>query len=132
VRRDNHRDFGQARTLRRTPALRAEVNAVPPLLVDRMNDDRLEDAVLPDVFSKFVQLGFGKLGAGIVRVFAQQVDGQHERHTVPRRRRGRCLCCFRQRDPVRWAASSKQVQLSGLGLDPRCKAHARIVPMVTA
>ncbi len=83
-----------------------------------MNNDGLQNAVLANVFGEFLQLGFGKLGAGVVRVFAQQVDGQHERHTVQRRRRGRCLCCFRQRGPVRWEASSKQVQLSGLGLDP--------------
>jgi hypothetical protein len=35
---DNRRDFGQRRKLRRAPALRAEVNAVPTLLVSRMNN----------------------------------------------------------------------------------------------
>ena len=101
------------------------------LLVGRMNDDGLQDAVLPDVFSKLLQLAFGKFGAGVVRILAQQVDGQHERYTVHRRRHGSCACFFRQRGPVGREVSSKQVQLRGLGLDPRCEAHVHIVPIAT-
>ena len=43
-----------------------------------MHDDRLKDAVLPDVLGEFVQAGFGKLGARIVGVFVQALDGDNE------------------------------------------------------
>jgi hypothetical protein len=76
----NHdRDFGQPRTLRRTPALRAEVNAVPTLLVGRMNDDRLQDAVLTNVFRQRIQLCFRELGARVVRVFDQKIEQHQQR-----------------------------------------------------
>ena len=125
---NDHRDFNQPRTLSRTPTLCAEVNAVPTLLVSRMNDDGLKNAVLADVFGEFVQLGFGELGAWVVRVFAQQADGQHERCTVLRGRHLGYLCFVLRRGHVRRDIRSKQVELSWLGLDPRREAHARIVP----
>jgi hypothetical protein len=76
---DDHRNLGQPCTLRCTPPLRAEVDAVSALLVRRMNDDRLQDAVLPDVVGKLVQLGFRELGARVVRVFAERREGQQLR-----------------------------------------------------
>jgi len=52
------------------------VDAVPTLIVSRVNHDGLQDAALAYVFSLIIQLGVGELGARVCRVFADSRDGQ--------------------------------------------------------
>lgn len=88
----HHGHFSQACAPCRAPTLGAEVDAVTPLLVGGVNDERLEDAVLANVLHEFVDLRLGKLGARIVGVFAQQSYGQRERFAAQRGPCRRCLC----------------------------------------
>jgi hypothetical protein len=128
----DHRDFNQPRTLRRTPTLGAEVNEAASLRIDGMHDDRLQDAVLPNVFGEFVELGLGDIGARVVRVFAQRRQRQQERIAVQRRRCRRFLRIGRRCSGIRSDISTEQLQLSWLRFDPRREAHARIVPRLIA
>ena len=124
---DDDWDFSQSCTLRRAPPLRAEVDAVLPLLVGRMNDDRLQDAVLPDVFGQLIQLGFWKLGARVGRVLAEGRERQQLRRrwddSLGRRDRRLCSGCWRD---LR-GCCIEQVELHVLGLVPELE-HDGIVP----
>ena len=43
-----------------------------------MHDDRLKDAVLSDVLGEFVNSRLRELGARVLGVFAQPLDGDNE------------------------------------------------------
>ncbi len=134
-----HGHLGQPRTACCPPALGAEVDAVTPLCVGGMNDKRLQDAVLADVFGEFVDLRFGKLGAWIVRVFVQPIR-RHDQRTPFFAYCGRCRWQSRMRTStlVRRSLIARgrnvrigfeKLELIGLRFGPR-QSHEPIVPSV--
>ena len=108
-----------------------------------MNDERLEDAALLDVRSKFFDRDLWELGARVVRILINQRDGNEHRPAVGNaefwggrwdrhfeRRR-----CIRMRgtvcEPIRrvclWLRV-EQIELKVFGLVPR-HAHEGILPL---
>lgn len=71
---DDNGNFLQTGAHCSTQSLGTEVQPVAAIGVNEMNDQRLQDAVLPNVFGEFIDLGFGELGARIVWVFVDQTD----------------------------------------------------------
>ena len=55
---------------------------VAAFAVRRMNGERLEDAALLDVRSKFFERDLGELGARVVRILVKERDGDEHRPAV--------------------------------------------------
>jgi hypothetical protein len=58
------------------------VDAIAAFAIRGMNDERLEDAALLDVRSKFFERCLGELGARVVRILVKQRDGDEYRPAV--------------------------------------------------
>jgi hypothetical protein len=121
------------------------VDAVLPLLVGWMHDDRLQDAVLADVVGEFVDLRFRKLGARVGGVFAEPIQRYEQRMPCAvcggelhgaRRLRGVCLL---HRSPRLASANVdlnvrvgvEKLELTSLRFGPR-QSHEPIVPLAQA
>jgi hypothetical protein len=108
-----------------------------------MNDERLKDAALLNVRSKFFERGLGELGARVVRILMKQRDGDEHRPAVRRvagrggrwgrhleRRRSisvRGTICEPILRVCLWLGI-QQIELKVFGLVPR-HAHERILPL---
>jgi hypothetical protein len=117
----NHGHFWQTHSLRGKPTFSAEVDLMPTLAVDRVNDDGLQDAVLANVFGKFGQLGLGNLGAWVLRVCEQVAHRQHQGLS------GDTLCRrFRRHHLVGRSITLQQIKLKMARVFAQ-HTHARIV-----
>ena len=76
------RNFMQASSNRGAQPFRTKVNGVMAIAIRRMNDERLEDAPLLDVRSKFFEPELGELGARVVCILMKQLDGDEHRPAV--------------------------------------------------
>ena len=59
-----------------------EMDEVAAIAIRTVNDERLEDAALLDVRSKFFERGLGELGARVVRILMKQRDSDEHRPAV--------------------------------------------------
>ena len=107
-----------------------------------MNDDGLQNAVLPNVFGELFKFALGKLGARVVRILKNQRDGHEHWPAVwdADLDRGRWNLCRRRRRSAQvrgrggelvklvWLLLEvEKIELSVFGFVPR-HAHKCIVP----
>lgn len=137
--RDGH--LLQAREACSAEPLGPELDAVAPVSIDRLHDDRLQDAVLADVLGQLLQLNLRELGTRVVRVFAERRQRNEKRLAGGQPRGfsdGHGWHLLRQRFGLghrrlqrrlgerSWLLSGEQVELRRLGT-VRGQAHAPIV-----